>query len=350
MKIKSLFVYFIFISLILFFILCFSVWMLLGYMQNNQPSSAPNMASAVVVHTDASTIREIMLDMIKRKDNLQAHIAKLKEPRIGYDPSSNKNIIVEIYQVEKAKAEQEQRKKQALAELNQIVNEHISRYQHHVATLQAINTQNSHNLAMQKELLKRLESLILSGSVFLKTANTKDLTYWQEKHDFSLPKILPIRWRFESQFVRQPEILLEGAALLDLGNEVDIAIAWTHPPILGDDERFSERQRVEASILAFAANIQDCQKMAQDLAQLKLTRPEIKQSRDEYVALLQNNIQLSESIMQRLRMRADNIQIEPNKLWSQDQLEQEKIWFKQSNQDAQETVFNRLKQTVEQAY
>lgn len=263
------------------------------------------------------------------------------------EPSKEAKIIKEILvntahsqrvmesQLEKF-AQLKQPEPQARTTLQEIFGTHAWRTQRDLENLQKLNPKDVYTQAMQTDLIKRLEVMIPIFKEFSQTGKfesllaTDDLT--QQDIDLKIDLSLPIELRFEAQFVKQPEILLEAAALWEQIRKVQDLLQLDIPPV---DKNLSKQEKLNVIADYLAQNSVNFETLERDFAQLTLTQPEMQALRDAHIGILQGARKKEAAIIQRLR---------EGKTDKSHKTEQEKAAENQVDENTE-----KIKQSVEKA-
>lgn len=252
--------------------------------QENAQSPTPATVSAAALPSqpseEARVIRDILLGLEKQKEQLQT----------------------QAQQIVQAAAQSKQPEKQAIAELQSTLKTHLAQYQRDLATLQKLRPQDEFTQIMQADLIKRLETVIPPTETFVRTGEWEKMQALQDllkkQPDLTVEAMLPKQWRFEAQFVKQPEILLEAAALWEQIRKVQDLLQLDIPPV---DKNLSKQEKLNVIADYLAQNSVNFETLERDFAQLTLTQPEMQALRDAHIGILQGARKKEAAIIQRLR-------------------------------------------------
>lgn len=252
--------------------------------QENAQSPTPATVSAAALPSqpseEARVIRDILLGLEKQKEQLQT----------------------QAQQIVQAAAQSKQPEKQAIAELQSTLKTHLAQYQRDLATLQKLRPQDEFTQIMQADLIKRLETVIPPTETFVRTGEWEKMQALQDllkkQPDLTVEAMLPKQWRFEAQFVKQPEILLEAAALWEQIRKVQDLLQLDIPPV---DKNLSKQEKLNVIADYLAQNSVNFETLERDFAQLTLTQPELQALRDAHMGILQGARKKEAAIIQRLR-------------------------------------------------
>lgn len=199
-------------------------------------------------------------------------------------------------------AQLKQPEPQARTTLQEIFGTHAWRTQRDLENLQKLNPKDVYTQAMQTDLIKRLEVMIPIFKEFSQTGKfesllvTDDLT--QQDIDLKIDLSLSIELRFEAQFVKQPEILLETATLLDGMYQL---VEITNSNIKPVDKSLPKHEKLNVIIDFVTQQRTKLQVLESYFQQLKLMQPNTQQLRDEYILLIQAIIKNYNEVIQRAR-------------------------------------------------
>ncbi|SSY70704.1 hypothetical protein [Alysiella crassa] len=286
--------------------------------QENAQSPTPATVSAAALPSqpseEARVIRDILLGLEKQKEQLQT----------------------QAQQIVQAAAQSKQPEKQAIVKLQSTLKTHLAQYQRDLATLQKLRPQDEFTQIMQADLIKRLETVISPTETFVRTGEWEKMQALQDllkkQPDLTVEAMLPKQWRFEAQFVKQPEILLEAAALWEQIRKVQDLLQLDIPPV---DKNLSKQEKLNVIADYLAQNSVNFETLERDFAQLTLTQPEMQALRDAHIGILQGARKKEAAIIQRLR---------EGKTDKSHKTEQEKAAENQVDENTE-----KIKQSVEKA-
>lgn len=118
----------------------------------------------------------------------------------------------------------------------------------------------------------------------------------KKQPDLTVEAMLPKQWRFEAQFVKQPEILLEAAALWEQIRKVQDLLQLDIPPV---DKNLSKQEKLNVIADYLAQNSVNFETLERDFAQLTLTQPEMQALRDAHMGILQGARKKEAAIIQK---------------------------------------------------
>lgn len=295
-----------------------TIW-LLACSQENTKSSAPASAVSAAAlpnqpSEEARVVRDILLGLEKQTEQLN----------------------IQAQQIAQAIAQSKQPEKQAIAELQSTLKTHLAQYQRDLATLQKLRPQDEFTKIMQADLIKRLEIVIPPTEIFVRTGEWEKIQALQDlpkqQPDLTVEAMLSKQWRFEAQFVKQPEILLEAAALWEQIRKVRDLLQLDMPPV---DKNLSKQEKLNVIADYLAQNSVNFETLERDFAQLTLTQPEMQALRDAHIGILQGARKKEAAIIQRLR---------EGKTDKSHKTEQEKAAENQVDENTE-----KIKQSVEKA-